>query len=178
MSISPATSEVGSSTAIANSKSATNSPRNTFNGLSPFQLQKGIAKSTSGNVANCSKVGGLSSSNRRIRTSSYNSSTSSFSASSKVGSRKELDRADLDLDWRSASRLRSSSGSSEESNRTKKGDERAAYQLDRADLDHNWRNHADLLNSPTPSLSSQLSNWRSKEARNRHGSPLGTNPNN
>lgn len=163
MSISPATSEVGSPKAIASSKCSTSLSRSSLKGL-PFHLEKGIENPTSFSVGSCSKVGEPNGCNRRTRTSSYNSNSSGFSVGSKVGSRKELDRADLDFDWRSSSRLRSNSGSSEES-KIKKSDDKAVVQVHRADQDLNWRDHDDPLSNSTAPLSSQISNWSSKKAR-------------
>lgn len=174
MSISPAVSEVGSPSGISGSKGTSNSTRALFSELTYLDVEKGIKKSPSGNLVNCNKEVSYNGSVRRIRTSSHSSNTSSFSTSSKVGSRKELDRADMDLDWRSSSRLRCSSGSSEESIKSKKSDDRVPVRIHRADRDLNWRNHDDILsNSPNTFISSQRSNWRSKNAKQNKNSCRG-----
>ena len=174
MSISPAISEVGSPSAISGSKGTSNSTRALFGELTYLDVEKGIKKSSSGNLVNCNNDVSSNGSVRRIRTSSHSSNTSSFSTGSKVGSRKELDRADMDLDWRSSSRLRCSSGSSEESNKSKKSDDRVPVRIHRADRDLNWRNHGDILsNTPNSFISSQRPNWRSKNTNQKKSSCLG-----
>ena len=173
MSISPANSEVGTPSAISRSKGQSNSTRALFSELAYLDVEKGIKKSSSGNLVNCNKDASSHGSIRRIRTSSHSSNTSSFSTGSKVGSRKELDRADMDLDWRSSSRLRCSSGSSEESTKSKKIDDRLPIRIHRADRDLNWRNHDDMSNSSKLFLSSPASNWRSKNTKQKENSCLG-----
>merc|ERR1712223_330617 len=149
------------------------STRALFNELTSFNIKKGIKKSVSGNFGQgINKESGSISSGRRIRTSSHSSSTSSFSSSSKVGSRKELDRADMDLDWRSTSRLRCSSGSSEESIKTKKRDDKLPNKVNRADRDLNWRNHDDIQSNSF--IRSQRGNWRSENQRRQKMSESGT----
>lgn len=174
MSISPATSEVGSPRGASGSKSNATSTRALFNELTSFNIKKGIKKSVSGNFGQGINKESVSiSSGRRIRTSSHSSSTSSFSSSSKVGSRKELDRADMDLDWRSTSRLRCSSGSSEESIKTKKSDDKLPNKVNRADRDLNWRNHDDIQSNSF--IRSQRGNWRSENQRRHKMSESGKN---
>ena len=165
MSTSPAISEVGSPIAISSSKCAANSPRVLFNELTSLPIQKGIKKSASTNLSDCSIEISPNRNGRRIRTSSHSSNTSSFSTSSKVGSRIELDRADMDLDWRSSPRLRCSSGSSEESIKSKKGDEQPL----RSDRDFNWRKH----DQPNSFSSSSQLNWRIKNEQKKGVSCLG-----
>ena len=174
MSISPAISEVGSPRAISSSKNKTTSTRALFNELASYDIKKGIKKSSSAKfVQGINKETGSISNERRIRTSSHSSNTSSFSSSSKVGSRKELDRADMDLDWRSTSRLRCSSGSSEESIESKKSDGKLSINMNRADRDLNWRNHDDIQsNSFVPG---QRGSWRSENPRKQKSSELGKN---
>ena len=174
MSISPAISEVGSPRAISSSKYKTTSTRALFNELASFDIKKGIKKSSSGNfVQGINKEIGSVGSGRRIRTSSHSSNTSSFSSNSKVGSRKELERADMDLDWRSASRLRCSSGSSEESTKSKKSDDKLANNMNRADRDLNWRNHDDIQSNSF--IPGQRGSWRSENPRKQKNSELGKN---
>ena len=174
MSISPAISEVGSPRATLSSKGNNTSTRAIFNELTSFNVKKGIKKSASGNFGEgINKDSASVSSGRRIRTSSHSSNTSSFSSSSKIGSRKELDRADMDLDWRSTSRLRCSSGSSEDSIKSRKSNDKLPSQVNRADRDLNWRNHDDIQsNSFVPG---QRGSWRSETPRKQKSSELGKN---
>ena len=164
MSISPALSEVGSPRATLSSKGNTTSTRALFNELTSFNIKKGIKKSASGNFGEgINKDSASISSGRRIRTSSHSSNTSSFSSSSKIGSRKELDRADMDLDWRSTSRLRCSSGSSEDSIKSKKSNDKLPSQVNRADRDLNWRNHDDIKSNSF--TANPRGNWRNEHQR-------------
>ena len=173
MSISPAISEVGSPRATLSSKSNNTSTRALFNELTSFNIKKGIMKSASGNFGQGinNDSGSNSTGARRIRTSSHSSNTSSFSSSSKIGSRKELDRADLDLDWRSTSRLRCSSGSSEDSIKSKTSDDKLSNNVNRADRDLNWRNHDDIKSNSF--IPSQRGNWRNGNQRRQRKSESG-----
>ena len=171
MSISPANSEVGSPTCMAINKCATSSTRVLFGELTSLDIEAGIRKSASINFGKCDKYcDSKTSTGRRVRTSSHCSNTSSFSVGSKNGSRKELDRADMDLDWRSSSRLRFSSGSSEEEgSHSKKGsDDKLHSMLNRADRDMNWRNH-----DSQSCGSSRIPNWRAKMGKNDSSSCSG-----
>ena len=173
MSVSPATSDVGSPTAMAtNIKCVTDSSIvPSFDEIASQLKEDKI--SISGDLGHGSKIGLANDSDKRLRRSSYSSNGSYRGLNAR--SRQELDRADLDLDWRSASRLRNSSGSSEENNKSVVYDDKMTLiKLHRADRDLNWRNHEDPpLVSTTSSSPSEQDNWRLKKARNYAESGLG-----
>ena len=144
MSVSPAASEVGSPTAIVHALKCAHkqtSPKSVLDAVTSNGIGKGII------------------------------SKAKQSNTLKHSKRIELDRADLDFDWRSSSRLSSGSVSGKDEAKAKKSDDKTNVEVYRADQDLNWRDHDDpRSNSPVSSLSSHGSSWwESKKARKYQG---------